>query len=238
MVVNPYFQSNFFSSNEQSLLRSLVTESIQQKGIDVKYVPRQIVNYDELFGADDSSRYNSTYTVEMYVLSTQGFSGDKDFWSQFGNQIRDEVKFSVAIERFRDAVGIPANIPRPDEGDLIYFPLNKKCFQVKFVNSKETFYQLGDLYMYELTCELFEYSGEKFSTGVAEIDDINQNSLNVLDWATLDANNNPLFNANGDVVTVPGYHIEGVDPSAENEYLPEVANNFVLPNFNPYRGQD
>jgi hypothetical protein len=239
MTTSAYFP-NFSSNTEQTLLQSLTRESIQQKGIDVKYVPRVLVNYDELFGADDSSRYNNAYTIEMYILSTSGFSGDRDFFSQFGHQIRDEVKFSVAIDRFLTAVGTPASIPRPDEGDLIYFPLNKKCFIVKFVEAREAtaFYQLGKLFTWELTCELFEYSGEKIATGDPTIDSIKDLSLSILDWATLDANGNPILDANGNYIPTANYHLEAINPGSENDYLPVVANTFIHPNFNPFRGQD
>jgi hypothetical protein len=173
----------------------------------------------------------------MYVLNVSGFSGDRDFFSQFGHQIRDEVKFSVHRDRFATEVGTPASIPRPDEGDLVYFPLNQKCFQVKFVESREAtaFYQLGSLYTWELTCELFEYSGEEFSTGEPEIDDVSDQSLNALDWALTDESGNVIVTDQDDVVTNPDFQPETINPGSENDYAVRESGDFTdVSAVNPY----
>lgn len=61
---------------------------------------------------------------------------------------------------------------RPFEGDLIYFPMVAKLFEVKQVEHESIFYQTGRLQTYDLRCELFEYSSERLDTGYSEIDDI------------------------------------------------------------------
>lgn len=228
--------NHFNSVNEQKLLNNLTIESIQVNGIDVQYVPRTLVNYDRLFGTDDSSRYDETYTVEMYILNAEGFSGDGDFWSQFGDQIRDEIKFSVSVDRFRDEVGIPAGLTRPDEGDLIYFPLYRKCFVVKFVDAKEEFYQLGRLYTYKLTCEVFEYSGEEFNTGDPEIDRISDKSLNAVDWAVL-SGGEIVVDDHGNVAT-EDFDPDTIDPGSVNGVANTDASVVIQGPFDPFASVD
>ena len=130
-------------------------------GEDMYYCPRVLKNYDPLYTADDSSEYDSAYLVELYIKSVDGFSGDGNFLSKFGVEIRDQVVFSIAQRVFNQEIGTQTKQIRPNEGDLIYFPLNNKCFQIKYVNKFEMFYQFGALQTWELTCELFEYSNEK-----------------------------------------------------------------------------
>jgi len=60
---------------------------------------------------------------------------------------------------------------RPKEGDLIYFPLGDRLFEIKFVEHEKPFYQLKKNYVYELRCELYRYEDEVIDTGVGDIDD-------------------------------------------------------------------
>jgi len=159
---------------EQQLLESLIVESIKIYGYDVYYLPRTLVEKDALYGEDPSSRYDTNYGIEMYIKSVDGFQGDGDFLSKFNLEIRDSVIFTVARKTFMDEVATTEGTVRPNEGDLIYFPLNKKIFQVKFVEHESMFYQLGSLPVFDLTCELFEYSGEVLNTGIKNIDDLQQ----------------------------------------------------------------
>lgn len=179
-----FFFNNFNASQEQLLLENLIIESIKIYGQDMQYIPRVLNNYDAVYGADDQSSYESAYPIEMYIKSIDGFSGDSDFLSKFGIEIRNEVVFSMAQRIFSEEVGRFTDQTRPNEGDLIYFPLNGKVFQIKYVNKFEMFYQLGALQTWEVTCELFEYSGEKISTGIPEIDELELKfSTNVFDFA-------------------------------------------------------
>ena len=140
-----FFFNNFQSSQEQLLLENLIIESIRIYGQDMYYIPRKLNNYDNVYGADDQSSYENAYSIELYIKSVDGFSGDGDFMSKFGIEIRNQVVFSVAQRRFNEEIGDYTTQVRPNEGDLIYFPLNKKCFQIKYVNKFEMFYQLGAL---------------------------------------------------------------------------------------------
>lgn len=125
---------------------------------------------DELLNEDDLSTFNDAYMIEMYVKNVEGFGGDGQFLSKFGLQINDTMTLSISMRRFTEDVGLYNEQVRPNEGDLIYFPLNNKMFEVMYVDNKPIFYQMGSLQMYDLRCELFEYSQERFNTGVLEID--------------------------------------------------------------------
>jgi hypothetical protein len=177
MTTSLYF-NNFGASNEQGLINDLIVESIKIYGNDVYYCPRTVNSLDEIYGEDDTSTYESAYFVEMYIKSVDGFEGDGIFLSKFGLQIRDQVTFSVAKRTFDDEVGQYVGIQQPKEGDLIYFMLNPErpqLYQVKYVNDRSIFYQMGGFQVFDLVCEVFEYSGERLSTGIPDIDAIERN---------------------------------------------------------------
>jgi hypothetical protein len=169
MPTNVFF-NNFQASQEQLLIEDLVIESIKIYGHDVFYCPRTLVNKDEIYGEDSISKYNTQYMVEMYVKNVMGFQGEGDFMSKFNLQIRDQMTLTIARRTFFDEIGNVESIDRPQEGDLIYFPLNKKIFIVKFVEHEAIFYQMGSLQTYDLNCELWEYSNEILNTGINDID--------------------------------------------------------------------
>jgi len=170
MCPTSVFFNNFTNSQEQILIEDLVIESIKIYGHDVFYCPRTLVNKDEIYGEDSISRYNTQYMVEMYVKNVMGFQGEGDFMSKFNLQIRDQMTLTIARRTFFDEIGNVESIDRPQEGDLIYFPLNKKIFVVKFVEHEAIFYQMGSLQTYDLNCELWEYSNEILNTGIEDID--------------------------------------------------------------------
>ena len=130
------------------------------------YIPRTAVSIDKIYGEDPLREYNTAYPVEMYIKNIEGFAGEGDFLSKFNIQIRDQITFSLARRVFAQEVGSYSDTIRPNEGDLIFFPLNKKIFELKFVEHEAIFYQMGSLQMYDLKCELFEYNNELFNTGI------------------------------------------------------------------------
>jgi hypothetical protein len=110
--------------------------------------------------------------MDMYVKSVDGFEGEGDFLSRFGLQIRDQVTLSVARRTFeRFATRNQPTLTRPNEGDIIWFPFNEKFFKVMHVEHESVFYQSGALQVFDLRCELFEYSNERFDTGFKYIDE-------------------------------------------------------------------
>lgn len=166
---NLYFD-NFSNSMEQDLIESLIIESIKIYGHEVFYMPRTLGAKDDLLNEDDLSTFNDAYLVEMYIRNIDGFEGEGDFLSKFGLQIRDSMTLTIAIRTFNEEVGAFSEEVRPNEGDVIYFPLNNKMFEIMHVEHEAIFYQMGSLQTYDLRVELFEFSGERFQTGNELID--------------------------------------------------------------------
>lgn len=192
------------------------------------YIPRKLNNYDEIYGADDQSSYDNAYMIEMYIKSIDGFTGDGSFMSKFGLEIRDRVVFSMAQRIFNEEVGTFTSQLRPNEGDLIYFPLNKKCFQIKFVQKYEMFYQLGALQTWEVTCELFEYSGESLNTGIPEIDSLQKKfDTNAYSWALKDEDGNILLDEEGNIIVLEGSSIDDLIFAAQNDEIQAESDLFV-----------
>lgn len=171
MATNSFFRPQ---RGEQKIIEDLTAESIKIHGHDFVYMPRTLVKEDELFGEDVQSKFNDGVDIEMYISNVDGFEGDGDFISKFGLEIRDSVTLVVSKKRFLQEIGSleDYSITNPREGDLIYFPLTKGLFEIKFVEHENPFYQLNKLYTYSLSCELFQYSQEDLATEWTEIDKI------------------------------------------------------------------
>ena len=170
MPTNVFFSPKVRS--EQMLYEDLVIESLKMYGQDVYYIPRETVTPDEILN-EEYSKYQSSYMIEMYIANTDGFGGEGNLYTKFGLEIRDQATFVVSRRQFSRLVQIEENEirqERPREGDLIYLPLSKGLFEIKFVEHESPFYQLSQFPTYELQCELFEYSAEKFETGIRAID--------------------------------------------------------------------
>lgn len=171
MATNSFFSTHKPNKNENELLDSLVVEMIQIYGVDVIYLTRSLENVDNVLNETDLSVFDAAYEMEMYVKSVDGFAGEGDFLSKFGLTIRDQVTFSVANRTFEKYVtDKDSSKIRPNEGDLIFFPMNNKFFKIMHVEHESVFYSLGQLYVFDLQCELFEYSNERFQTGIESID--------------------------------------------------------------------
>ena len=169
MPTNPYI-NNFGSSPEQSLVQDLVIESIKFYGIDVTWIPRiTSANADSILNEDVNESYSYNREIEVYIKNIEGFEGQGDFLSKFGLQIEDQITFTMAIRRFDQ---LESGYTRPREGDLIYLPLNKKLFQIQFVEHESLFYPVGTLPVYDLRCELFAYNQQSINTGIDVIDQI------------------------------------------------------------------
>lgn len=170
MATNAFF-SNYDFRNTSELIDDLVIEAIQIYGVDTYYVTKALTTLDDIQNEDSLAIFNAAYHIDMYVKSVDGFQGEGDFLSKFGLQIRDQVTFTVAMRTFERFV-TTANtlLVRPREGDLVYMPMNKKFFKVTFVEHESVFYQTGTLQVYDLKCELYEYSNERFHTGISDID--------------------------------------------------------------------
>lgn len=206
-----------------------MAEVIRIHGIDFYYLPRTLNNKDEIYESDDISTFEGSFLIEMYV-NWANFSGEGTYLSRIGGlEIRDTMNFVVARKTFEKEIQIYSDdIVRPREGDLIYYPLNKKLFEIKFVNDKPIHYPMGILPMYELSCELYEYADQRFDTGIDEIDDIQAKlSKNMYDYALLDDQGRILVTDNGDILVTDAYELERIDPLANNNDFNPIANDVI-----------
>ena len=217
--LNPFF-NNYDNQPLQEVYQDLIVQSIQIYGIECYYVPRNIVNFDKIYETDDQSTYTTPIQVPVYLENVDGFQGQRDIFTKFGLEIRDQVTLSMAKRTFETVIQPITLQPRPMEGDIIYFTLNKKCFQIKFTNNKEIFYPLGVLPTYKMTLELFEYSDETFNTGIPEIDEIQKiSSLNVLDNVYTTESGLILTDESGNRLTVETYDEQNIDPISDSDAL-------------------
>tara|TARA_B100001758_G_C18164252_1_gene480779 strand:- start:166 stop:786 length:621 start_codon:yes stop_codon:yes gene_type:complete len=135
-----------------------------------------MVNKDDIFDEAQLSSFTQAYPLEMYLENVQGFEGQGDIFTRFGMEVRDQATFILAKRRWEDMVTrqgpTVARAARPVEGDLIYFSRTKSLFEIKYVDFQNPFYQANQIYVFRLTCELFEYSSEDIDTGIADIDAI------------------------------------------------------------------
>ena len=171
MPTNVFF--NHAVQTEQHLYEDLVVEALRMYGHNVFYLPREVIEEDSILNEDVQSKFGDSYQVEMYIENTDGFEGEGDLMSKFGLQIRDQATFIISLRTWERFVSLDDNLAtsfRPNEGDLIYFPLSGSMFEIKFVEHEDPFYQVGKLFVFKLKCELFEYSQEDFDTGIGDID--------------------------------------------------------------------
>ena len=176
MVLNPFFLQG--SQGEQSLVQDLINEQLKIYGVEVYYLPRQYVTKNKIIREVITSEFNNSYPIEAYVDTFDGYGENSVLLSKFGVQATNEIKLIISQERYSSYITpLIKNLPnielatRPKEGDLIWFPLGDRLFEIKFVEHEKPFYQLQKNYVYELTCELFRYENELIDTNIEEIDD-------------------------------------------------------------------
>ena len=173
---NRYF--NIGLKSEQNLYEDIALESIKIFGYDMVYLPREILNQDNVTGEDIMSRFEDAYQIEMYIENIDGFDGEGDLFTRFGVEIRDAATFVVARRRFDQAVASNEDFERPREGDLIYMAMSDTIFEIMHVDDETSFYQLENLPLYKMRVELFEHAGEDFDTDIAEIDILDDKAFN------------------------------------------------------------
>ena len=175
MALNPFFLQG--SQSEQRLVQNLINEQLQIYGVEVTYIPRKFVRKQTIIKEVQSSAFDDNFLLEAYVNTYEGYGGQGDIMTKFGVSLRDELTLTISRERFEDFISpfLESDedyelASRPREGDIIFFPLGARLFEVKFVEHEEPFYQLGKNYVYQLKCELFEYEDEVIDTGIDIID--------------------------------------------------------------------
>ena len=178
-MLNPFFLQG--SKGEQGLVQDLVNEQLRMYGIECHYIPRKLVTSSTIMKEVTESRFDQAFPLEAYLMNIDGYAGQGDILTKFGVRVTDEATFVISKERFEEAVApfleqddeyTLSN--RPKEGDLIFFPLGKRMFEIKFVEHEKPFYQLRKNYVYQLQCELFEYEDEVIDTNVNAIDEVVQ----------------------------------------------------------------
>ena len=175
-MLNPFFLNG--TRSEQNLIQSLVNEQLQMYGVEVYYLPRTYATTNSIIKEVIESEFKNAYPLEAYIDNYEGYTGQGTILSKFGIENRDDLQLIISKERFENYIAPLTEglsnmelTDRPKEGDLIYFPLGDRLFEIKFVEHEQPFYQLKKTYIYELRCELFRYEDEVIDTGVDTIDD-------------------------------------------------------------------
>ena len=188
MALNPFFLQG--THNEQYLVQDLINEQLKIFGVEVYYLPRKIFKTDDIIKEVQSSKFDDSFLIEAYLNNYEGYAPGSDLMTKFGLQLKNEISLTISRERYEEFIapfleGIATGIregatddgsytfelvSRPKEGDLVYFPLGERLFEIKRVESEKPFYQLGKNYVYELQCELYEYENELIDTTVEEVD--------------------------------------------------------------------
>jgi hypothetical protein len=176
-MLNPFFLQG--SKGEQGLVQDLINEQLRMYGVEVYYLPRKYVTEKTIIKEVIESKFDSTFPIEAYVENYEGYADNSSILTKFGIQATNEISLIISKERFELYIApLTKNLPniklssRPKEGDLIYFPLGDRIFEIKYVEHEKPFYQLQKNYVYHLRCELFRYEDEIIDTGVDEIDDV------------------------------------------------------------------
>jgi len=178
-MLNPFFLQG--SKGEQGLVQDLINEQLRMYGVECHYIPRKLVTSKTVIQEVIQSEFEQAFPLEAYMENIDGYAGQGDILTKFGIRSVDEINFIISKERFEESVApfLKENtdeyrLSRPKEGDLIFFPLGNRLFEIKFVEHEKPFYQLNKLYVYQLQCELFEYEDELIDTNIAKIDEVVQ----------------------------------------------------------------
>ena len=175
-MLNPFFLQG--SETEKGLVQDLINEQLRMYGVEVYYLPRKYITEKRVIKEVIESVFDIAYPIEAYVNNYEGYNDNPTILSKFGIQALNEITVTISRERFKSYISpLIQNQPniklssRPKEGDIVYFPLGDRLFEIKYVEHEKPFYQLQGLYTYELRCELFQYEDEVVDTGIEDIDD-------------------------------------------------------------------
>jgi len=224
-MINPYFHSGIpmGRSSEQNLYEDLIIECISIYGFELFYIPRKSFNRDLILNEDSLNSYEFAYPIEMYFKNVTGFAGEGDLLTKFGVEIRDSASLIVSKRRWDKEVarsGTAQLTTRPAEGDVVYFPLTNSLFEIRRVEDREPFFQIGKLFVYELQVELIQYSSEMFNTNIPEIDAVVANQgLDIQNYElTLESGSRMLLEQEtNSTVILESFNTSLIDPLAQNE---------------------
>lgn len=227
---------NHAVKSEQNLYEDLIIESMEIYGLDVYYIPRRLTRIDNIMNEDIASHFGDAYMITMYLEDQdQGYGGEQTLMSKFGLEIRDTSNWIVARKTWENFVGIQNNeivAGRPNEGDLIYIPITGSFHEIKFVEHESPFYQLGNIFVYKLQCETFEYANEVFNTGVEEIDGI-EDTYAFAQRMLISDGNGIQFQAEEDVRQFVGHAEDGTPiyvygNMGDIDYISSVSANLIV----------
>lgn len=234
MTVNAYFPHESVAE-EQDLLHDLFVEAVQIYGIDMVYIVRRTDSgrLDELYDEAPRAYFDTAVPVEVYLRSSEAFQGEGTFLSNLGIEIRDQTVFQISTRRFTEVIGTPYGLDRPREGDLIYYPKNKRAFEIRFVEKYDMLYPLGTLPSWSLKCELFEAQSTRFDTGNTEIDAIeSKTTQDALRRATLDESNAAILIPGDDYWAADNADQSVIDPLNDSEQIQNEADE--VQNFDTF----
>lgn len=241
MALNPYFSKRGVPS-EHNLYHSIMKESIQIKGLNVIYLPRTLTKEDKIFGEDTLSEFNAAYEIEAYMETTSGPEGDGDIMGKFGLEIRDETTFTISKKRWEEVIGSHNDTivkGRPNEGDLIYLRIDdyqREFYEISFVEHEDPFYQLEEIFAYKLKCSMFEFSNEKFNTGIPEIDSLHdKTSFDGKNYEIINEDGSSIIQENGGLMLQDDWVMENAqrEYAINQEFLDKAAAITVAPK-NPF----
>jgi len=241
-MINPYFQSGvpMGRTSEQNLYEDIIIEAISIYGFETYYIPRKSFNRDIILNEDALNSYEFAYPIEMYFKNVTGFGGDGDLMTKFGVEIRDSASLIVSKRRWDKEVarsGQAQLTTRPAEGDVVYFPLTNSLFEIRRVEDRDPFFQIGKLYVYELQVELIQYSSEVFNTGVPEIDAVVANQgLDIYNYELVFEDNSKMLleYETKSVVILESFNTSLIDPLAQNEKFETEIDVLDFSDKNPF----
>jgi len=166
MVMN--ITGSYRRPNEQDLVADLIEEAIEQRGVPVRYILRDMLNPDQLFGESTMSEFKEGYELPMFIESVEHFNGNGDLFDEFGLNKVDSSIFQVGARKFKTEVSSQSSIERPREGDLVYLSMSDSLWEITKVKMDLRYYQLGKNYSYRLVCKLYSYSHEEIENPESE----------------------------------------------------------------------
>lgn len=228
------------TSSESRLMEDLIIECMKIYGFDVYYLPRTSVFQDNVLNEDALNKYEQAYRLEMYLSNVMGFEGEGDLLTKFGVEIRDTATFIVSKRRWEEAVARVGQVQlsgRPAEGDILYFPLTKSYFEVRRVETKDPFFQVGKFNVFKLECELMQFSSERFDTPIDEINELaTSQSHDIQSFELLMEDGNKLlleYFADSKIIREE-YDIEELDVFAQNNVFKDNVGILDFSERNPF----
>jgi hypothetical protein len=208
---------------------ALLGEDPLSKFEDAIDIEMYIKNTQQFEGEGD---FLSKFNLEIRDQIT--FVMARKRWEQVSNEkLLTEVGYNIQLENGSTTSwgtstalrlenggteGYQTTSPRPFEGDFIFFPLNNKLYEIKFVEHENIFYQHGKLYTYELTCELVDRMGAiDINTGNTAIDAIESRySQDILIYQIQNQDGTNILSEDGGYM-LQEYRVETQTVTANNE---------------------